>query len=208
LTSKIQKRIVRLFERRGLFNDDREISSDDHALVASYAASARGRIGFGENAGKLHARLLADAPVQAGKDKRAANISGFGLHADVRVQADDRKKLERLCRYILRPPLAQDRLKKTADGNILFEMKRQLSDGTAHMVFQPMEFIEKLVATIPRPRAHQVLYHGLLAPRVHIPAWWRYEKSALNCLRARVIDWNLGTTASQCKPQGRWLTWS
>src|SRR4051794_39341720 len=21
-------------------------------------------------------------------------------------------------------------------------------------------------------------------PRVHIPAWWRYEKSALNCLRA------------------------
>ena len=164
LTRKIQKRIVHLVERRGLFDDEREVASEDQALVASYAASARGRIGFGENAGKVHARLLADLPPQAGKDKRAANISGFDLHANVRVKADDRKKLERLCRYILRPPLAQERLSETADGNILFEMKRQFSDGTTHMVFRPMEFIEKLVAIIPRPRAHQVLYHGLLAP--------------------------------------------
>ncbi len=55
-------------------------------------------------------------------------------------------------------------MSETADGNVLFEMKRQFSDGTTHMVFRPMEFIEKLVAIIPRPRAHQVLYHGLLAP--------------------------------------------
>ena len=164
LTSKIQKRVVRLFERRGVFNDDREVSSDEQALVASYSASVRGRIGFGENAGKLHARLLAEAPMPTEKGKRAANISGFDLHANVRVRADDRKKLERLCRYVLRPPIAQERLSETADGNVLFEMKRQFSDGTTHMVFRPMEFIEKLVAIIPRPRAHQVLYHGLLAP--------------------------------------------
>jgi len=85
LTRKIQKRIVRLFERRGLFDDDREASSDEQSLVGSYAASSRGRIGFGENSGKLHQRLLSDAPVQAGKAERAANISGFDLHANLRV---------------------------------------------------------------------------------------------------------------------------
>ena len=101
LTRKIQKRIVRLFERRRLFDDDREASSDEQSLVGSYAASSRGRIGFGENAGKLHQRLLSDAPVQAGKAERAANISGFDLHANLRVKATERKKLERLARYIL-----------------------------------------------------------------------------------------------------------
>jgi hypothetical protein len=168
LTRKIQTRLVRLLERRGVFGDDRQISSDEQALVDSYSASSRGRIGFGENAGKLHQKLLADAPAQTTKDKRSANISGFDLHANVRVKATDRQKLERLCRYVLRPPIAQGRLSETSDGKILFEMKRRFSDGTTHIVFQPLEFLEKLVALIPKPRAHQVLYHGVLAPHAKL----------------------------------------
>jgi hypothetical protein len=171
LTRKIQKRIVRLFEKRGLFDDDRETSADEQSLVGSYAASSRGRIGFGENAGKLHQRLLADAPVQVVKSERAANISGFDLHANVRVKATERKKLERLVRYILRPPLAQGRLSETPNGKILYEMKRRFSDGTTHIVFEPLEFLDKLVALIPKPRAHQVLYHGVFAPH----AKWRSQ---------------------------------
>ncbi len=37
-------------------------------------------------------------------------------------------------------------------------------DGTTHVVFEPLELIERLVALIPPPRAHQVRYHGVLAP--------------------------------------------
>ena len=169
LTRKIQTRVVRLFERRGLFDDNRDVPDDEQALVGSYSASARGRIGFGENAGRLHQKLLSYAPTKPSKDKRAANISGFDLHANVRVKAADRPKLERLCRYILRPPLASTRLSETADGKILFAMKRRFDDGTTHIVFEPLDFIEKLVALIPKPRAHQVLYHGVLAPHAN----WR-----------------------------------
>jgi len=68
----------------------------------------------------------------------------------------------------LRPPLAQERLSET-NGKILYEMKRRFSDGTTHIVFEPLEFLEKLVALIPKPRAHQVLYHGVFAPH----AKWR-----------------------------------
>ncbi len=38
------------------------------------------------------------------KRRRCAFVDGFSLHADVSVEADRRKKLERLLRYGLRPP--------------------------------------------------------------------------------------------------------
>ena len=42
-------------------------------------------------------------------------------------------------------------------------------DGTTHVVFQPLELLEKLSALIPAPRAHLVRYSGILAPA----AKWR-----------------------------------
>jgi hypothetical protein len=35
-----------------------------------------------------------------------ADIDGFSLHAAMRVEAHDRKRLEQLCRYITRPALS------------------------------------------------------------------------------------------------------
>ncbi|MEI6027851.1 MAG: transposase, partial [Betaproteobacteria bacterium] len=37
-----------------------------------------------------------------------ADIDGFSLHAGVRVEAPDRKRLEQLCRYITRPALSYE----------------------------------------------------------------------------------------------------
>jgi len=37
-------------------------------------------------------------------------------------------------------------------------------DGTTHILMQRRELIERLVPLIPPPRAHQVRYHGVLAP--------------------------------------------
>jgi hypothetical protein len=39
-------------------------------------------------------------------------------------------------------------------------------DGTSHFLFEPIEFLEKLAALIPRPAVNLLLYHGVLAPRV------------------------------------------
>lgn len=74
------------------------------------------------------------------------------------MPADDRARLEQLCRYLLRPPVAQDRLHLTRDGRILVELKSEWADGTTHLVFEPLELLEKLAALTPRPRINLVLY--------------------------------------------------
>ena len=52
-------------------------------------------------------------PRQAGVSQNlCADIDGFSLHAAVRCDAEDRKSLEQLCRYITRPALANDRVQR------------------------------------------------------------------------------------------------
>jgi len=45
-----------------------------------------------------------------------ARVGGVNLHANVAVPARDRWRLERLCRYVARPPVAGGRLVHLADG--------------------------------------------------------------------------------------------
>jgi hypothetical protein len=58
-----------------------------------------------------------------------------------------------------------------ADGRcrILLTLKAAWADGTRHLVFAPMELLEKLAALTPRPRINLILYHGVLGPN----ARWR-----------------------------------
>src|SRR5438128_7932236 len=43
--------------------------------------------------------------------------------------------------------------------------KAEWHDGTTHLLFTPVELLEKLAALTPRPRINLALYHGILAPR-------------------------------------------
>jgi len=56
------------------------------------------------------------APTQAQHQTAAVNHRGFNLHAAVRISADDVAGRKRLCRYILRPAIAQDRLCASGNG--------------------------------------------------------------------------------------------
>jgi hypothetical protein len=49
----------------------------------------------------------------------ATAYEGFDLHADVAIAAEDRPRLEPLCRYVLRPPVVQERLTLLPDGRVL-----------------------------------------------------------------------------------------
>jgi hypothetical protein len=73
-------------------------------------------------------------------------------------------RLERLCRYAGRPPVATERLSVLPDGRLLYRLKRRWRDGTTHMIFEPLELVEKLAALVPPPRFHLIRYHGVLAP--------------------------------------------
>jgi hypothetical protein len=88
----------------------------------------------------------------------------MSLHADVAVPAHDRRRLERLCRYVARPPLASERLEERPDGRLTLRLKTCWRDGTTHILMERSELIERLAPLIPPPRAHQVRYHGVLSP--------------------------------------------
>lgn len=99
---------------------------------------------------------------------RHAHLDGFDLHAALRVAGHDRRRLEHLCRSLLRPPVAQERLRLLADGRVLVQLKRVWADGTSHLLFEPLEFLEKLAALTPRPRINLILYHGVLGPHAAV----------------------------------------
>jgi hypothetical protein len=82
------------------------------------------------------------------------------------VSRNDRAGLERLCRYVLRPPFARERLRRRSDGRIALELKQAWHDGTRELVFEPLKC---LAAMTPRPETNLLICHGLLAAR----ARWR-----------------------------------
>ena len=127
-----------------------------------------GRVATGPRGGRRVLRLgdrieAEELPFSEGE--RCASVAGVSLHANVAVPARDRARLERLCRYVARPPVATERLSRLPDGRLLYRLRRRWRDGTTHLVFAPLELVEKLAALIPPPRFHLVRYHGVLAPR-------------------------------------------
>jgi hypothetical protein len=81
-----------------------------------------------------------------------ADIDGFSLHAAVRVEAHDRKRLEQLCRHITRPGLSDERVQINAAGQVKLKLKTPWRDGTTNLVMSPMEFMQRLAALVSRPR--------------------------------------------------------
>jgi hypothetical protein len=89
------------------------------ALAGIVGASVQGRVALGPRAG-TRVRRLGDglAPPAGSRGSRQAHLAGFDLHANVWVGANDRARLEQVCRYVLRPPLAEDRLRRLGDGRV------------------------------------------------------------------------------------------
>jgi hypothetical protein len=168
---RVRRAVERLLKDRGL---DSEADAygvdrlwDEQPLLAElYSASVWGRVATGPRAGRSVIRLGAQPgegvePVQAS----CAASGGFSVHAGVAVPAHDRERLERLARYAARPPVATGRLSRLGDGRLLYRLKRRWSDGTSHVVYHPLELMERLAALVPPPRYNIIRYYGVLAPR-------------------------------------------
>jgi hypothetical protein len=56
----------------------------------------------------------------------------------VAARADERQKLERLCRYISRPALSEKRLSLTPNGNVRYQQKRPYREGTTQVIVEPL----------------------------------------------------------------------
>ena len=68
-----------------------------------------------------------------------------------------------MCRYILRPPLAKDRLHILPDGGVRLDFKKPWSDGTSSVELEPLALIARLAALVPPPKRHLVRYSGVLS---------------------------------------------
>ena len=90
------------------------------------------------------------------------------LHAATTVDGRDRKQLERVCRYMLRPPFAHDAVLALLDGRVRVHFKAAWRSGAAHADMSADKFIARLCALVPPPGFHMTRYHGVFANRHHL----------------------------------------
>lgn len=90
-------------------------------------------------------------------DSWKSGHTGFSAHSRVTASADDSVGVERLARYLLRPPLSLERLE--LDGAVARYRHKQATplDGEA---FDREDLLARLLMHVPEPRLHLVRYYG------------------------------------------------
>ena len=168
--TEIIKRLTRYLERQQIIVKDGEPSfqleiPEEDTFSRLQASSVTYRFATGPAKGKK-ALVLKSMP-DSDHNSRAglvAKQSGFSLHAGVAAGIGERQKLERICRYIARPAVAESRLTVDARGDVIYKLKKTWDDGTTAIKLTPMQLMERLSALVPRPRVHLTRFHGVLGP--------------------------------------------
>ena len=99
-------------------------------LAGWLTASLLDRVAVGERAGELVMRLRDEVVEVRGNGIRCAVADGFNVHAATTVATRDRGRLERLCKYILRPAICNERMQRLESGEVLLTLKKRWNDGT------------------------------------------------------------------------------
>jgi uncharacterized protein (DUF983 family) len=178
LLHTIIARLMKMLTRRGVLVEDvgqtylagpDADGEESRTLRPLQAAAITYRNAFGPRAGQKVLTLRGAMPREDRvRQPLCADIDGFSLHAAVRVEAHDRKRLDQLCRYITRPALSDERVRLNAAGQVELKLKTPWRDGTTHLVMSPLEFMQRLAALVPRPRLHLIRFHGVLAPNAKL----------------------------------------
>jgi hypothetical protein len=177
VVQRASKRILRFLQRRGVITlvtapgdgevtvvTDETLGEKDPLLAKLLAAAAAGAEPAGPANKRKPLRIVLDPDDRpTAKGNLCAQAQGFNLHAATKVAANDKQGRLTLCKYILRPPLANDRLKILDDGNVRLDFKKPWSDGTASVDLAPLALIARLAALVPPPKRHLVRYFGVLS---------------------------------------------
>ena len=187
IVERASKRILRFLERRAVITlvtapgdgeitvvTDETMGEEDPLLARLLAAATAGAPPAGPANKRKPIRIVLDPCAHpVAKGNLCGQQSGFNLHAATKVAANDEHGRLALCKYILRPPLANDRL-KILDGKVVrLEFKKPWSDGTTSVELAPSALIARLAALVPAPRRHLTGYFGVL--------------SSHSCLRSQVV---------------------
>jgi len=178
LVQRISHRVGRCLERQGLLEQDTESAwldldpaGDTDAMPQILGSSISYRIAVGPQQGQKAFMIRTIRPLDGPDPGRVAKANGFSLHAGVNCEGHERNKRERLCRYIARPAVAIPRLSLSSTGKVVYTLKTPYRDGTTQVAFEPVDFMARLAALVPKPRVNLTRYHGVLAPNHR----WRGE---------------------------------
>ncbi len=181
------------------------------------------RIAFGPRAGQKVLTLQGTKPSAAHfKQNLCANLEGFSLHAVVRCTADQRKTLERLCRYVTRPPCRPRRARgpaprqaQTVHWTVCVRAQRWPTSGCgvtppiARATSSPLASWMSKIATLapaaasasaeacPKPEAPPVTT-ALMLESIFISFFWLFGVSL-----QPILSWGQGSPGSNACPDFR-----
>ncbi len=139
MLERVVGRIERHLRRGGLLriDEDGDEANGDGDPESTLAAAAVS--GQAPPAGPQWLSGLAPLEPQAlAYDKPlCASLDGFSLHAATRAGARDPSGREALLRYVLRPPIAQERVEQRKDGLLRITLKKAYADGTLAVEMDP-----------------------------------------------------------------------
>ena len=139
---KVVHRVTRYLVKQGALIESEEEDDPntylsfepDSELAQLQGLSISYRIGMGPNKGKKAYTLQSYGPI-AIEDREPSGVpkyAGYSLHTSVSCKTKQRRKLERLCRYVARSALSDQRLSLSATGKVIYSLKTPYSDGTTH----------------------------------------------------------------------------
>jgi hypothetical protein len=145
IVCRASKRILRFLQRREVITlvtapgdgevtvvSDETMGEKDPLLARLLAAATAGAPPAGPANKRKPIRIVLDPDDRpVAKGTLCAQEHGFNLHACTKVAANDKPGRVTLCRYILRPPLANDRLHILPDGVVRLDFKKPWSDDYA-----------------------------------------------------------------------------
>lgn len=156
IAGRVARRVRRLFIRRGFLTDDGvPLEQLDEGLPEE-----RAPFGWLTQDGEV----ILSEPNGAGAGASRGEVAGFSVFASGKVAAKDRARLEKLCRYVARPPLANERLKEANDGRIAIALKKPRRGGETHAFLTPLQLIRRISSLIPPAGMNLIRYFGILAP--------------------------------------------
>ena len=138
LTPVLQRRILRLFQRRGLLEEHTVKDMLTWQGTGGFSLDASVRIHGADRAGRERLLRYCARPPFALDRLRIERQSGG--------RADDDAGVRR----------------------VFYRPSRPTSDGRALLALSPLQFLEALSQLIPPPRVHRHRYHGVLAPNARL----------------------------------------
>ena len=130
--AKIINRFTRYLKRQNIIvEDEPELTlpiDDDDTFSKLQKSSITYRFATGPSRGKkaLVLKTVVDGDHNSSSGLVAKN-SGFSLHAGVNTDSHERDKLEKICRYIARPAISEERLSTNSVGDVIYRFKKPWS---------------------------------------------------------------------------------